>query len=163
MKNARLSVTLSAALLLACLSLNLCPQELAAAPQQPPFLTGTYIITNTDSTGAFVSRGLITLNADHTLSVVDSNQGVAPTFSNQLGTWGFRSTGGLAGRTIDFDFPPPDNNLVRLDWTFIVGPTVGSISGTVTLYSFPLTANPNDGGGTFLTTFNFTGYKVTLP
>jgi hypothetical protein len=161
MKNVRLSATLSAALMLTCLSLNLWPQEVAAAPQLP-FLTGTYIITNTDSSGAFVSRGLIAFNADRTLSVVDSKQGVTPSFSNQLGTWGFSSTGILAGRTIDFDFPPPDDNLVRLDWTFRFGPG-GSISGTVTLYSFPLTANPNDGGGTFLAKYTFTGYKMKLP
>jgi hypothetical protein len=99
MKNVRLSAALSAALMLTCLSLNLWPREVAAA-RQAPFLTGTYIITNTDSGGAFVSRGLIAFNADHTLSVVDSKQGVTPSFSNQLGTWGFSSTGILTGRTI---------------------------------------------------------------
>jgi len=129
----------------------------AVAGSAPP-LAGTYIITNTDSTGAFVSRGVITLNADRTLSVVDSGQG-GPTyfFSSQLGTWSPSGQGGV-GRTIDFDFAPA-SDVARLDYTFAFG--AGTISGTMTIYYFPLTANPLGSGGTFGGTFNFTGYQVT--
>ena len=39
----------------------------------------TYLITISNATGAFVSRVVITLHSDHTLSVIDSEQG-GPTF-----------------------------------------------------------------------------------
>jgi hypothetical protein len=163
MKHPRFSTALSASALFACLSfVALCPQKAAADPESH-FRGATYIITTvTDSTGAFADRDVITLNADHTLSVVSSGQG-GPTFffSSQLGTWGVSSNGTLVGRTIDFDYPP-NADVARLDYTFKVQ-SDGSISGTITLYTFPLTANPLDGGGTLFGKFNFTGYKVTLP
>ena len=157
MKHSHLSTALSAVGLFACLA-AIYPQQ-AAADQQ--MLGGTYITTNTDSTGAFASRGVITLNGDHTMFVIDSGQG-GPTFSfsSQQGTWGVGSSGTVVGRTIDFDFPSLD--VARADYTFKFAST-GAISGTITLYTFPLTANPLDGGGTLVGTFNFTGYKVTLP
>jgi len=155
----RLSAALTSAALFACLSLPaVFPQEAAA---QVPIFGGTYIITNTDSTGAFASRGVITLHADRTLSVIDSGQGGPFFFTSQQGTWGVNSKGALVGRTIDFDFPP-NADVARLDYTFQFGAN-GSISGTVTLRTFPLTANPLDGGGTLVGTFTFTGYHVTLP
>jgi hypothetical protein len=63
MKKARLSIALSVALLLTGLSLNLW----GAQASQTPDPTGTYIITNTDSNGKFVSRGLIAFHGDHTV------------------------------------------------------------------------------------------------
>lgn len=158
-----LSVAPCASGLVACLSLvALCPQKAAADPQ----ISGigeTYIITNTVSTtGAFSSRGVITFNADHTLFVVDSAQGGPQFFfGSQQGTWGTSVTGTLAGRTIDFDFSPT-NDVARLDYTFKFDPHE-SLSGTSVLRTFPLKANPLDGGGTLVGTFNFTGHKVTLP
>jgi hypothetical protein len=81
MKNARFSIPLRAALLLTFLALaSFCTQQIAMASPLP-FPTGSYIIANTDSTGAFVSRGVITFHADHTLSVIDSGQGGPPSFS----------------------------------------------------------------------------------
>ena len=162
MKNPRLSITLGAAVLLACFSPIALSAQQAAAPQKSPFLGASYIITNTDSTGAFASRGVITLHTDHTLSAIDSGQG-GPTsfFTSQLGTWGTSSTGTLTGRTLDFDFPP-NADVARLDYTFTLG-SGGTISGTITLNTFPLTANPLGGGGTLVGTFTFTGYRVTLP
>ena len=172
MKKARLSTALTAAVLLTGLSLNLYSQEAWHSPAGT-----TYIVTNTDSaTGTFVSRSLISFYADHHLAVVDSGQGgtacsstpspsspcPSGAFSSQLGGWR-DSKGTLTGRTLDFDFPPPDNDLFRLDWTFTLGHDGRSISGTVTLSSFPLTADPNEGSGTFIAKYDFTGYAVKVP
>ena len=162
MKHPKFSTALSASALFAFLSfVALCPQTATAVPESP-FRGATYIIAVTDSTGAFTDRDVITLHADQAMSVVSSGQG-GPTFffSSQLGTWGVSSNGALVGRTIDFDYPP-NADVASVDYTFKVGPD-GSISGTIALYTFPLTANPLDGGGTLLGKFNFTGYKVTLP
>jgi hypothetical protein len=163
MKHLRLSANLSASVLLACLSLvTFCPQ--AAAAQLPPVLGATYIITNTDSTGAFSSRGVITLHPDLTMSVIDSGQG-GPSFffTSQQGNWGIDSKGALVGRTIDFDYPP-NADVARLDYTFQLASS-GSISGTTKLYTCtPLaTVNPLSGSCTLVGTFTFTGYIVTLP
>jgi len=162
MSYSRLSAVLSAGLLACLILVAVSPQAAAKNLQKPVFPIGaTYIITNTDATtGAFVSRGAITFHADGTLSVIDSAQG-GPTFffSSQLGTWGFNSKGVLAGRTIDFDFQP-DNDVARLDYTFTFG-AKNTISGTISLYTFPLTGNPL-GSGTLAGTFNFTGYLVPL-
>ena len=161
MKSLRISNLLNASVLFACLSfVSLYPQNAAAEPECH-FRGATYITTVTDSTGAFASRDVITLNADHTLLVVDSGQGGPFFFTSQQGTWGVGNKGTLVGRTIDFDFPP-NADVARLDYTFKFEAD-GSISGTITFYTFPLTANPLDGGGTLVGTFNFTGYKVTLP
>jgi hypothetical protein len=162
MKHLRLSTALSASALFACLSfVALCPQK-AAAERESPFRGATYIITVTDSTGAFADRDVITLHADQTMSAVSSGQG-GPTFffSSQLGTWGVGSNETLVGRTIDFDYPP-NADVARLDYTFKFE-SKGMISGTIALYTFPLTSNPLDGDGTLLGNFTFTGYKVTLP
>jgi hypothetical protein len=64
----------------------------------------------------------------------------------------------VIGRTVDFDFPP-NSDMARLDYTFKFGPD-GTISGTTSIYFFPLTANPLGSGGTFGGTFTFTGYLV---
>jgi len=155
----RLSAALTSSALLVSLSILAAFPPKAAA--QLPIFGGSYIITNTDSTGAFASRGVITLHADRTLSVIDSGQGGPFHFTSQLGTWGANGKGAVVGRTIDFDFPP-SADVARLDWTFQFGSNQ-TISGTVTVTTFPLTANPLDGGGTVIGTFTFTGYHVTLP
>jgi hypothetical protein len=159
MKYLRLSTAPGAWVLLACLSLlAFCPQQAAAESE---FAGASYVITTTDSTGGFASRGVITLHPDHTMSVIDSGQGGPFFFTSQLGVWGVGSKGTLVGRTPDFDFPP-NADVARLDYTFKVG-TDGSISGTITLRTFPLTGNPLDGGGTLVGTFTFTGHIVTRP
>ena len=162
MKKTTLSSGLSASLLFVCLSLTgFCSQQ--AIAQEDNNIGATFITTNTDSTGAFVSRSALTFTTDHTLSVVDSGQG-GPTFfySSEQGTWGTNNKGALVGRTVDFDFSPTAD-VAATDYTFKFGAN-GTISGTIKFYTFPLmTGNPNDGGGTLGGSFTFTGYKITLP
>jgi hypothetical protein len=159
MKKNRFSTVLVAAGLFAAFGLSaLCPQ--VAVAQDPHACIGaSYIITNTDSTGAFVSRGVVALHGDHTLAVTDSGQG-GPTyfFSSQLGSWSFDSKGDVVGRTIDFDFAP-DNDTVRLDYNFKFE-AGGKISGSVTILYFPQTADPLGSGGTPGGTITFTGYRI---
>jgi hypothetical protein len=125
-----------------------------------PFIGGSFVTTVTDSSGAFASRGVITLHSDHTMSVIDSGQG-GPTFffSSQLGSWGLGKSG-FIGRTIDFDYPP-DADVARLDYTISFTQGGSEITGTITLTSFPLTGNPLGGGGTVEGTFTFVGFLVT--
>jgi hypothetical protein len=64
----------------------------------------------------------------------------------------------IAGRTVEFDFPP-NSDVARLDYTFKFGPD-GTISGRTSIYFFPLTANPLGSGETSGGTFTFTGYLI---
>jgi hypothetical protein len=121
----------------------------------------TYVTTVTDSSGKFSSRGVITLHADHTMSVIDSGQG-GPTafFTSQLGSWARvpNSNGEIIARTIDFNLPPSPG-VARVDYT--IHYEGNQITGTITLTIFPLTGNPLDGGGTVVGTFTFVGQLVT--
>ena len=119
----------------------------------------SYVTTVADANGNFASRGVITLHADRTMSVLDSGQG-GPAFflSSQLGSWKPDGKGGILARTIDFDFPP-NADVARLDYTINFGKN-GTISGTITLTTFPLQGNPLDGGGTVVGTFTFTGQLI---
>jgi hypothetical protein len=157
MKHLRGWTALLASGLFACLSVIAFGPQAALA--ESPLLAATYLITNVDSTGAFASRSTITLHPDHSLTAVDSGEG-GPTFffSSQQGTWGFGSGGAVIGRTVDFDFAP-DNDVVRLDYTFKFNAN-GTVSGTTSIYYFPQTANPLGAGGTFGGTFTFTGYLI---
>ena len=122
----------------------------------------SYVTTVSDSQGNFASRGVITLNSDRTISVTDSGQG-GPTFffSSQLGSWKPNGKGGIVARTIDFDYPP-SAAIARLDYTISSATSAtGAITGTVTLTTFPLTADPLGGGGTVVGTFTFTGQLIT--
>ena len=132
----------------------------------------SYLITLTDpSTGAFVTRGVLTFHADHTVSSILSGQG-QPTvifqdqkltssfFSSQLGSWKFGNAGGLVARTIFFDF----TNVIidRLDYTATFASNRTQVTGTITITFFTsFTADPLDGGGTVFGHFNFTGTLVT--
>lgn len=122
----------------------------------------TYLITVTDATtGTFSSRGVITLNVDHSISVIDSGQGgPAFSFSSQLGAWENAPGNTVRARTLDFDFPSVD--VARLDYNFTTA-TNDQAAGTIVLTTFPLTGNPLGGGGTVVGTFNFTGQRVTVP
>jgi hypothetical protein len=136
---------------------------IAQDPDPAPHPSGaTYIITILYAqTGAFSSRGVITLNPDRTLFVLDSAEG-GPTyhFGDQQGIWGVTRSG-IVGRTINFSYGA-QTQIARLDYTFNFGPD-GAISGTVALYYFPLTANPFGSGGTSGGTYTFTGSAVPLP
>src|SRR5262249_52587007 len=111
------------------------------------------------SAGTFASRGVITLHADHTMSVIDSGQG-GPTFffSSQLGSWKPAANGGVVARTIDFNFP--NAAVARLDYTISFSQDQNLVTGTITLTTFPIQGNPLDGGGTLVGTFTFTGQLI---
>ncbi len=131
------------------------PQKAAA---EEPTTGASYVTTIVNANGAFASRGVITLHADHTISVLDSGQGgPAFSFSSQLGSWKPDGKGGVIASTIDFDFPGVD--VARLDYTIKFGKN-GTISGTITLTVFPLEGNPLDGGGTVEGVFPFTGQLI---
>jgi len=119
----------------------------------------SYIISLNDSLGKFDSRGVISLHADHTMSVIDSGEG-GPAFlySSQLGSWKPNSTGGIVARTIDFHFPNVD--VVRLDYTISFAQNRTQVTGKITLTSFPLQGDPLDGGGTVISTFTFAGQLI---
>jgi hypothetical protein len=117
----------------------------------------TYVTTVKDSSGNFTTRTVLTLHADHTMSVIAADQG-GPTsfFTGQLGSWKPDGKGGVVAKTIDFDYPP-NADVVRLDYTISFDPDHDRATGTETLTSFPLQGNPLDGGGIILGTFTFTG------
>lgn len=161
MNQLRLPVTLRTFGILALLGsiALLNPQRAVAGDNDQGSASGaSYLTTVKDSQGNFGSRGVITLHADHTMSVIDSGQGgPAFTFSSQLGSWGSDGKGGIVAKTIDFDFPSVD--VARLDYTIKLGSN-GTITGTITLTVFPLQGNPLDGGGTVVGTFTFTGQLI---
>lgn len=120
----------------------------------------TYLTTITDAhTGAFASRSVITLYADHSLVSIDSGQGgPSAQFSSQMGAWATSPGAGVVARTLDFSFPSA--GIARVDYNFT---TINKdqVSGTITLTVFPLNADPQGSSGTVVGNFNFTGAKVT--
>lgn len=121
----------------------------------------SYVTTVRDANGDFASRGVISLHADHTISVIDSGQG-GPSFyfSSQLGSWKWDGKGGVVAKTVDFNYPP-DAASARLDYKISFDKDGDHVSGTITLITFPLLGDPLDGGGTVVGTFTFTGELVT--
>jgi hypothetical protein len=113
------------------------------------FIGRSYLTTIRDSTGAFVSRGVITLHPDRTISVTDSGQG-GPFyhFSSQLGSWRPDGNRRVVARTVDFDFPPSPKVVARVDFTLEFGEDPDQLAGTITVTYFPLEADPLGGGGT---------------
>lgn|SRR5262249_55707759 len=126
------------------------------------FPGATYLTTITNATtGAFSSRSLITLHADHSIAVVDSGQGgPGVQFSSQQGAWATAPSATVVARTFDFSFP--NAGIARVDYNFT---TISGqeVNGTITLTVFPIHADPQDGGGTVVGTFNFTGQRVSVP
>jgi hypothetical protein len=127
----------------------------------------SYLATVTDSNGNFFTRSVITLHADHTMSVVEADSG-GPTyfFTGEFGSWRPDGKGGAVGKTIDFDFaggnPVYSNGDVgRIDFTMSF--QNDGIVGTETVTIFPLEADPFGDGGTNLGTFNFSGQLITPP
>jgi hypothetical protein len=120
----------------------------------------TFLTTVKDSSGNFITRTVLTLHADHTMSVVAADQG-GPTsfFTSQLGSWKPDGKGGVVAKTIDFDYPP-NADVVRIDYTISFDPDDDRATGTETLIAFPLQGNPLDGGGTILATATFAGELV---
>jgi hypothetical protein len=139
----------------ALLSPSKAAAQSAVSPNGASFLT-----TVKDSNGNFTTRTVLTLHADHTMSVVAADQG-GPTyfFSSQLGSWKSDGLGGVVGKTLDFDYPP-NADVARIDYTIRFDPALGQATGTETLTTFPLQGNPFAGGGTLLGTYTFTGELV---
>jgi hypothetical protein len=126
----------------------------------PGFSGGSYLITNNFS-GAFFSRGVITLHADHTMSVTDSAEG-GPSyfFTSELGSWKQDGSGRIIARTIDFDYPP-NADVARLDFTLNLTPDGNLMAGTAVLTTYPLEdPNPLQGEGTNFGTFTITGEVI---
>jgi hypothetical protein len=124
------------------------------------FSGGSYLITNKLS-GEYFSRAVITLHADHTISVVDSAQG-GPTyfFTSQLGSWKQDSYGRIVARTIDFDYPP-NADVARLDFTLNLSRDGSRVTGNAVLTTFPIEdQDPFGGGGTPFGTFTVEGELI---
>lgn len=160
MRHLNTSAALGISILLAAVSLAaLLPINSVAAPG--PGQGASYVITIKDPAGNFASRGVITLNADHTMSVIDSGQGgPAYFFSSQLGSWKADRGGKLVAKTIDFDYPP-GQDVARLDYALEFTHHGNQVQGTVIVTTFPLeNGNPLGDGGTVLGTFTFVGQLV---
>ena len=121
-----------------------------------------YLTTVTDATtGAFSSRSVVTLHADHSMTAIDSGQGgPGVQFSSQMGAWHTSPNAGVVGRTLDFSFP--NAGIARVDYNFTTV-NKNQVSGTITLTVFPINADPQGSGGTVVGTFNFTGQPVIAP
>jgi len=144
------------------------PSKATANDGNPRFGDGaSYLTTVTDSNGNFRTRTVITLHADHTMSVVDADSG-GPNFffTGEFGSWRPDGKGAAVGRTVDFDFfvghpVYPNGDVARIDYTISFPNGSGLIVGTHTVTIFPLEENPFGGGGTNAGTFNFTGQLIT--
>ena len=159
MKHLRLWVTLGIFGLLAAVGSVVLLH--AQGGGDPGFIGRSYLTTIKDSTGNFVSRGVITLHPDRTISVTDSGQG-GPSyyFSSQLGSWKPDGNGRIVARTIDFDFPPSPNVVARVDFTLNFGEDPNQVTGTITVTYFPLETDPLGGGGTVVVNDTMVGQLI---
>ena len=160
MKRPRLWITIGIVALLAAAGSAMALHAQAAGGQG---VRGrAYIVTVTDSTGQFVSREVITLHADHTMSVTDSAQGgPGYYFTSELGAWASKGQGRIVGRTIDFHLPPSPADLARLDFALTLSGDRSRLAGSVTVTYFPAdTADPLGGGGTVIGTFTLAGQRI---
>jgi hypothetical protein len=159
MKQLRLPAFFSLIVALGSVAL-LSPANATAEDHEGPHNGATFLTTVKDSSGNFITRTVLTLHADHTMSVVAADQG-GPTsfFTSQLGSWKPDGKGGVVAKTLDFDYPP-HADVVRIDYTITFDRDHDRATGTETLTAFPLEGNPLDGGGTVLTTATFTGELV---
>src|SRR5579864_7929007 len=121
-----------------------------------------YITTITDATtGAFASRSVITLHADHSMTSIDSGQGgPAAQFSSQMGAWRTSPGAGVVARTLDFSFPQA--GIARVDYN-ITTINNAQVAGTITLTVFGLHDDPQGSGGTVVGHFNFSGTSISVP
>jgi len=121
-----------------------------------------YLTTITDAnTGAFSSRSVVTLHADHSMTAIDSGQGgPGVQFSSQMGAWHTSPNAGVIGRTLDFSFPQA--GIARVDYNF-TSLNKDGVTGTITLTVFGLHDDPQGSGGTVVGTFNFTGVPIVVP
>src|SRR3974377_1426195 len=130
MRQLRLPITFRILSILALGAVAFLHPQPAAADQGGS--GASYLTTVKDSSGNFASRGVITLHADNTMSVIDSGQGgPAFLFSSQLGAWKPDGKGGLVAKAVDFDFPSVD--IARVDYTIQFSQNGTQITGTITL------------------------------
>lgn len=126
------------------------------------FKAGTYIIVLNDATGSD-GRGVLSLQSDGTLAVLNSNQrggsNFAP-FTSQLGTWECKRNR-ITARTINFTLPnnSQQQQIARVDYKAILLKT-GKIQGSLEVRFFPLTANPQAANPAPAFTNTFTGQLV---
>ncbi len=126
------------------------------------FSSGAYLTIIKDAEGNFASRSVITLNADHTLSAVDSNQG-GPTsfFGSQAGTWKPDGDHRIVGRVINLMYLPTPG-IARSDYAITIAPDGREATGSISVYTFPLEGgNPLEDPGTLLGNFTFVGEAIT--
>lgn len=148
-----------AVLTICALALAICPALYGQTNGLPGI---AYLTTITDAnTGAFSSRSVVTLHADHSMTAIDSGQGgPGVTFSSQMGAWHTSPGAGVVGRTLDFSFPQA--GIARVDYNF-TSVNKDGVTGTITLTVFGLNDDPQGSGGTVVGHFNFTGVSVVAP
>lgn len=110
-------------------------------------IRGAYLVNILNADTTLASRAVIAVNDGGTMAVIDSNQGgipqVFPPFTAALGSWECAASDTIAARLLDFSTPPDGSGagLAREDYVLTIAPD-GSVTGTVALRFFALTADP---------------------
>lgn len=108
-----------------------------------------------------MSRSVVTLNSDQTMSAIDSAQQGPENYSgDQLGTWKPAGPHAITGRTINFRYPPGTPGAARSDYVIRLGPDHRQMTGTITLTIFPVDRNPLEDEGTLIGTFPIQGAVI---
>ncbi len=126
------------------------------------FNGGSYLCAIRDSNGDLMSRSVITLHDDQTLSVIDSGQeGPTLFFSSQLGSWKPAGNRTIIARAISFRFQPV-SGVARTDSTLTFSKDRSQVTGTVTLTLFfpPEDQDSVEGEGEFIGTFSVAGELI---
>jgi len=127
-------------------------------------VAGTYLATIRTEAGAYASRALVTIHGDGTLIIADSRQqqGVqGSSFSAEQGGYHCAGPRAIQAAVLNFGLPP-NESVVRSDWSIAFDPATTSISGTITLIIFPGVegVDPFAAGGERISVFNFTSVRV---
>lgn len=128
-------------------------------------MVGLWLTTIHSGAGDFASRSLLTVNADGTLSAVDSaqDQGLQGSgFSSQPGVWRCAGPGKATARTLNFGFPPRPS-IARSDWTLAL--SGDTLSGAIALHIFPgvKDVDPFKADSQPVDAFRFTAQRVGAP
>ncbi|MGE0154457.1 MAG: hypothetical protein AB7R90_17710 [Reyranellaceae bacterium] len=128
-------------------------------------MVGTWLTTIETGAGDYASRSLMTVQADGTLSAVDSaqDQGLqGSSFSSQQGAWRCTSAGKASARTLNFGFPSRES-IARTDWTLALDGM--TLIGTAALHIFPGVKgiDPFRADSKPLETFRFKAQRVSAP
>jgi hypothetical protein len=132
----------------------LCPR--AAQAECSNKAAGAYL-TTVKSGESIASRSTLILGADGTVSSVDSGQGPIG-FTDAQGTWTCDRERNLVVTTLDFN--TAGDTLFKVSYTASFDKKQQTVSGTVTLHSYPLAGDPFTDAGTPLGTFSFTGERI---